>query len=194
MRRRHHLPSLWLFTDPRMGERLWDAIARLPDGSGIVFRHYDHPRRAELAARVAAIARRKHHMLVIAGDARLARRVGAAGTHLPARGPVMAGVVTAAAHGRAGIVRARRAGAVLVFVSPVFKTRSHGDAAGLGPLRFGLMVRGTNIDVAALGGMTAQRFHRLQSLGSSGWGAIDAWLGTGVNFIEIESSPRPSMG
>ena len=31
----------WLMTDERMGERLWEAIDRLPSGSGgIVFRHY----------------------------------------------------------------------------------------------------------------------------------------------------------
>ena len=34
------LPRLWLMTDERLGERLFEAIARLPEEAGIVFRHY----------------------------------------------------------------------------------------------------------------------------------------------------------
>lgn len=175
MRRRHKLPETWLFTDPRMGERLWAAIARLPRGSGIVFRHYAAPDRAALAGRVAAAARRHGHVLVVAGDAKLARRVGAAGTHLPAHAKA-ARALTAAAHGRRDIVRARRTGAALVFLSPVFATASHPGGRILGPLRFGLAARAARLPVAALGGMNAGRFKRMRALGAAAWGAIDAWL------------------
>ena len=170
------LPETWLFTDPRMGESLWTAIARLPGGSGIVLRHYGAPDRAALARRIAEAARRHGHMLVIAGDERLARRVGAAGTHMSDGGRPTRDVMTAAAHGRAGIIRARRAGAALVFLSPVFATRSHPGARPLGPVRFGLMTGGAGIAVAALGGMTPGRYARMQALGAQAWGAIDAWV------------------
>src|SRR5262245_49532125 len=33
-------PRDWLMTDERLGDRLWDAVDRLPAGAGIVFRHY----------------------------------------------------------------------------------------------------------------------------------------------------------
>ena len=59
MRRRNKLPERWLFTDERQGERLWDALQKLPRGSGVVFRHYDAPNRAELLRRVAEIAKRR---------------------------------------------------------------------------------------------------------------------------------------
>lgn len=178
MRRRHsqYLPETWLFTDPRMGEALWDAVRRLPRGSGIVLRHYDAADRTAVARRAAKLARRYGHMLVVAGDARLAQAVGAAGVHMPDGGRPTRDVITAASHDRAGLVRARRAGASLVFLSPVFPTNSHPGARTLGTLRFGLMAHGTGIAVAALGGMTAKRYARMQALGAQAWGAIDAWV------------------
>lgn len=177
MRRRHsqHLPETWLFTDPRMGEALWSAIPRLPRGSGIVLRHYDAMDRKAIARRAARLARRYGHMLVVAGDARLARAVGAAGVHMPDGGRPVRDVITAASHYRAGLVRARRAGASLVFLSPVFPTRSHPGARILGAVRFALIARGVGITVAALGGLTPKRYARMQALGAQAWGAIDAW-------------------
>ena len=177
MRHRHPLPEAWLFTDARMGDALWRAIARLPRGSGIVFRHDDAEDRQALARRVKAAARRGGHMLVVAGDAKLARRTGAAGVHVKTGHGAARPAMTAAAHGRADIVRAQRAGARLVFLSPVHATRSHPDATPLGRVRFGLMLHGAGIAVAALGGMTKRRFRALKPLGARGWGAIDAWIG-----------------
>ena len=178
MRRRNPapgpLPERWLFTDERQGDTLFAAIAALPRGSGIVFRHYETNHREALARKVARAARRHDHLLVVADDARLARRVGAAGTHMTTR-RFLPGALTAAAHGPADLVRAQRARARLVFLSPVFATRSHAGARPLGTVRFGLMARGAGVAVAALGGMDGERYRRLRALGANGWGAIDAW-------------------
>jgi thiamine-phosphate pyrophosphorylase len=64
----------------------------------------------------------------------------------------------------------------MVFVSPVFPTRSHPDEAVLGEagaLALALMTRKPAI---ALGGMDAEAGERLMRLGWAGWAAIDAWL------------------
>ena len=71
---------------------------------------------------------------------------------------------------------AERRGADAVFVSPVFATRSHPGARGLGVVRFGLLVRGCPVPVVALGGMDARRFRRVRGLGAYGWAGIDAWM------------------
>ncbi|MBB4633613.1 thiamine phosphate synthase [Sphingosinicella soli] len=178
MRRRHsqRLPEIWLFTDPRMGDALWEAIRRLPRGSGIVLRHYGAEDRKAVARRAAKLARRYGHMLVVAGDRRLARAVGAAGVHMPDGGRPVRDVITAASHDRAGLVRARRAGASLVFLSPAFPTRSHPGARTLSRVRFGLTARRAGIAVAALGGMNGKRYARMHALGAQAWGAIDAWM------------------
>lgn len=193
-------PQLWLFSDERLGERLWAALAALPRGAGLVLRHDHDPRRAALARRARAQTRRRGLALVVAGDARLARAVGADGLHRReaamrpgwpglrggagraggAGGAPRGGWRTASAHGVAGLVAARRARADLAFLGPVFATASHPGARPLGRVRLGLMLRAARAGraggplVAALGGMDARRFRGLRALGVAAWGAIDA--------------------
>ena len=158
--RKRHLPRAWLFTDPRIGDALWQAVERLPRGSGIIVRD------PVLACRIGRIAARRGLVMTVAGVS----HIGSSGRRGRGR------VVTASAHDRRQLVAARRAGADLVFLSPVFATRSHPGAPALGRVRFGLLARGAAIKVAALGGIDASRFHRLKALGAYGWGGIDAWL------------------
>jgi thiamine-phosphate pyrophosphorylase len=165
MRRRHPLPRLWLMTDERLGERLWDTLGRLPPGAGIVFRHYslgDEERQAlfdEVRRRSPAA------VLVCAGG----YLPGADGVH-NARGP---GLRTASAHNLRELRRAERRGADLVFLSPVFVTRSHPKALPLGHRRFARLARQTRLPVIALGGMDAERFRALRH--AYGWAGIDAF-------------------
>ena len=171
MRPRHPLPHLWLMTDERMGDSLWDALARLPRGSGVVFRHYalDPSERQALFARVTQVARRRGLVVVRAGEQRLGR--GAAGVH----GQRGQGLRTWPAHSRRAAIAGVRAGADLLFVSPVFATRSHPGARVLGRARLGLLIGGLPVPVIALGGMEVRRAGSLQPLGIYGWAAIDAW-------------------
>ncbi|WP_249276627.1 thiamine phosphate synthase [Sphingomonas baiyangensis] len=159
-------------TDERMGDALWPAIERLPRGGGIVFRHYATPEaeRRRLFARILVVARRRGLIVLSAGT----RLSGADGMHNPAR---RAGrcIVTRAAHSRIEALAALRAGAKLVFVSPVFATQSHPGARALGVLRFATMVRGIEERVVALGGMDATRARCIVKLGVRRWAAIDAW-------------------
>jgi thiamine-phosphate pyrophosphorylase len=181
--RRASVPTVWLFTDERLGgadagDPLWRAIARLPRGSAIVFRHYSlaPSARAALLARVAAEARR-------CGLAVVGSRISGApdGVHRPAHAPTRRTfgrhrLVTAGAHNRVEALAAFRAGADLVFFSPLFETRSHPGAPPLGPVRFGLAVRCLPGPVAALGGMNPARARRLKPLGAAGYAGIDCWV------------------
>ena len=174
MQRRHPLPRLWLMTDERQGEGLWAAIRRLPRGAGIVFRHYGLPsgERRVLFERVRREARRRHHLLLLAGPTRLARSWRADGSHDRIRRP---GIRSAPAHDLRELRAAELAGAELVFVSPVFPTRSHPGARTLGRPRFGLIARQARIKVIALGGVDRRRAAGLARLGAYGWAGIDAW-------------------
>jgi thiamine-phosphate pyrophosphorylase len=171
MRPRHPLPQLWLMTDERMGDSLWDALARLPRGSGVVFRHYGLPlgERRALFARVTQVARRRGLLVIRGGAERLGR--GEAGVH----GRRGKGLRTWPAHSRREAIAGIGAGADLLFVSPVFATRSHPGARALGRPRLGLMIRGLQIPVIALGGMDPRWAAGLKPLGIYGWAAIDAW-------------------
>ena len=167
MSRRQPLPRLWLMTDERQGEGLWEALDRLPKGAGVVFRHYGLARRERLALfeRVRRVARRKRLFLLAAGGG-----LRGDGTH-GGRGK---GLRSASAHGLAQLRTAERSGASLVFLSPAFPTRSHPGARALGPVRFGLIAGQARIPVIALGGMDARRARRLPHI--YGWAGIDAWM------------------
>ncbi len=167
------LPRLWLMTDERLGDGLMDAIRALPPGSGIIFRHYSLPLRDRRAvfARIRQLARAGGHCLLWAGSPRQARAVRADGAHGRARGAISAPV-----HSRRERIRAELAGARLLFVSPVFPTRSHPGARALGRVKFGQMTRGTRTPVIALGGMTQTRAKSLSVFDIYGWAAIDGLI------------------
>ena len=168
MRSRQPLPRLWLMTDERLGDGLLDAVAHLPDGAGIVLRHYSL---AEAARRAlfGAVKRAARGPVLLAGPAEQALAWGADGSHGRHRD-----ATTAPAHDSAGIRAAEAAGARLVFLSPVFATRSHPGAAVLGPEGFARLAAQTQLPVVALGGMNAPRAEGLS--GAYGWAGIDAWL------------------
>ena len=155
-------------TDERMGDALWPALRRLAPGSGVVFRHYSLGRRARLrlfvAVRRCARARR---LKVLSAGVRLPGADGAHGGRRPTSAP---------AHDRREARRAVRAGATLLFVSPVFATRSHPGAPALGPARAARIARGLGARTIALGGMDARRWRAVRRVGFAGWAAIDAWM------------------
>lgn len=169
-------PRTWLMTDERLGGRLWDAIDRLPEGSGIVFRHYglDRDARAELAARVSTICRERAFALAVAADADLARAVGADLIHKPAE-PATDLPFSLPIHSMVEAVGAGRLAASLIFVSPVFETRSHPGRTALGADLAKRIAKTARAPAIALGGMDARKFAHLSD-GFHGWAGIDAWL------------------
>ena len=172
MPRRQPLPRLWMMTDERQGDALFAALARLPEGAGIVFRHYslEPERRRRLFDRVRDVARDKEQMLLLAGSADEASAWGADGSH--GRGPGE-GWRSAPVHDLEQMRAAEAHGAELLFLSPVFPTRSHPGAVPLGVERFGDLAAQTKLPVIALGGMNAELFAQLDD--AYGWAAIDAW-------------------
>lgn len=171
---RQTLPSLWLVTDQRTDAVLARAMALLPRGAGVVFRHYHLPPR-ERAARFRAlvrVARGRGLVMAWAGSAAEARAVGAQACYGPARllarGPALVRLVTV--HSLREIGAAGRARADAVLLSPVFATRSHPGARGLGVVRFRMLEALSPVPVIALGGMDGRR---ARALGTNAWAAID---------------------
>ena len=145
-------------------------------------RHDGEADRMALGAELAHICRRNRLALVVAGDARLATALRA-GVHLRSGrwpGPVRmprhrrGSLITSSAHGPADLVRAARAGAELVFLSPAFATTSHPDVAALGPARWLRLAGLSVVPVAALGGVTGRNVRRLPARSCVAVGAIGA--------------------
>jgi thiamine-phosphate pyrophosphorylase len=169
-------PRDWLMTDERMGDRLWQAIERVPaETGGIMFRHHglDPTEREALGIKVANLARKRKLTLAVSRDHRLATRLGARLVHNPSE-PVDL-PFSCSVHDEREALAAREAGAELVFVSPVFPTRSHPSTTALGAERAAILAALSGCPAIALGGMTFGKFWELGPA-FHGWAAIDAWL------------------
>jgi thiamine-phosphate pyrophosphorylase len=155
MPRRQTLPEQWLVADHRLGRELERAVRRLPSGSGILFlyRELGAEQRKRLLARVRRLASSRH-LLVLDEAAGEAARV----------------------HDVRELRRVRLARTPVLFLSPVFATRSHPRWPPLKRRSIVAMLRLARAPVIALGGMNARRFRSVGKLGFAGWAAIDAWI------------------
>lgn len=187
-RQRDRIARVWIVSDARNDASLDRALARLPRGSGLVFRHY-HLDAASRRARFRDLlraGRARGHCVALAGSAAQARAMGAGATYgsprLLARGPALARLVTV--HSLAELAAAHRARASAVLLSPVFPTRSHPGGTLLGSLRFRLIAARARVPVIALGGMDKARARRLRW---PAWAAIDAFCDKATQRNPVDS-------
>ena len=178
-RTRSAVPEIWLFTDERNDAILDRAILRLPRRSGIIFRHYhlsDPMRRARFQT-VKKLARRRGHIVFLAGSPTLAKRWRADGVHgRLQRRSNMAGLLhSAPVHDAREIQQANRCGSAIFFLSPIFATRSHPGQRPLNAAQVRRLAALCNGAVIYLGGMDAYRYRRRKNLLTHGWAAIDAF-------------------
>jgi len=106
-----------------------ERIARaIPRGAAVVLRDYGAPARKALALRLRTICSERGLLLLVGGDATLAREVGADGVHLRARdlsqyaqSPIQNLIVSAACHSLDELQLVHKTGAHVAFLSPVFE-------------------------------------------------------------------------
>lgn len=167
MERRQRVPRQWLVADARLGDELWEAVGRLPRGSGVLLLYRDLPKakRERLLRRLRVAARRQ--ALVIADEVTgQARRV----------------------HDARELRTA--AGISLLFLSPLFPTRSHPDWKPVPRMRAAALARLAKVPVIALGGIDESRFRRIGGLGFAGWAGIDVWARPVRSLKSRDRAPR----
>lgn len=173
------LPLIWLLSDARNDAGLEAALAKLPEGSGFVFRHYHlkDDERADRFNTLAEIARKHGHVVVFARDSDLARSLGADGVYGPLEDLAEARTLLrlATAHDEEELQAAIDAGVEGIFLSPVFPTASHPGAETLGVYGFNALAQRSPVPVIALGGMN---YARAWELDWPRWGAIDGLAST----------------
>jgi 8-oxo-dGTP diphosphatase len=113
----------------------------------------------DLAARVIERARAHGARVLVNGNLKLARELGADGVHLPSAQlketrlrPDLA-LVGASCHDADELARAQALGADFVVLGPVAPTPTHPGAAGLGWARFAALLKDCPLPVYALGGL-----------------------------------------
>jgi thiamine-phosphate pyrophosphorylase len=159
------------------------AALSLPRGSAIILRHTDEKVRAALAVALQSIAHQRGLLLLVAGDAALAARIGADGLHLPEtraregkhwKALRPSWLITVAAHSERALLRAVGSGADAALLAPAFPTLSHRTRTAIGVARLRLMAERARLPVYALGGVNAQTAQRLVGARLAGIAAIDA--------------------
>ncbi len=180
------LPKRFVLTDATRNIDPLEQLARLNEDDALVLRHYELSplKRLNLAQALRQATKTAGVRFLIAGDDRLVSEVRADGLHLPSWLTKHGGVrtagkpgwlVTAAAHNEIELRRAIAVGADAVMLSPVFPTRSHPGAPGLGVIRVAQLAAVTSIPAYALGGMTPQSMHRLRGIRQlAGWASVSA--------------------
>ena len=167
---------LWLISDARNDALLERAIARLPRGSGLVFRHYHLPpeQRRQRFVQLAKQIRNRGGVIVLAGDTAMARRWRADGCYGAPVGGAGHGLIRLlTVHDMRELARTNAmTGPAQTLISPVFATRTHPGGAHLGVPRFATLARLSRLPVIALGGMTRARARHIGAV-IDGWAAID---------------------
>jgi len=175
---------MWFVTDEARVADVAGAVAALPSGTGVIFRHYGARDRDALARRVAALCRARRLVFVVAQDWRLAAMVRADGLHLPEhaarRWPsgarlwrrMRGAILTVAAHGARGLADAERLKASAALLAPVFPTASHPGRAALGMVRAAALTRNRKLPVYALGGVGPKRLAHVRAAGFAGIAGI----------------------
>jgi thiamine-phosphate pyrophosphorylase len=192
-------PRVVMVTDPSYGDEriVWcvkEAGAAMPPGSLAV--QLRDKARARVSLRVFAgelrlVTRAAGALLVINGDAEIARDVGADGVHLGggagrvqrARATMQRPAwVSVAAHTGEEVRRALDEGADAVLVSPVYDSTGGKKGRGPGVLRDARAIAGANMSVVALGGVDAARAPECIAAGADAVAVVRALLGAAEPF------------
>ena len=182
-----HLPALFFFSDPKRTPHPEDIATLLPEGCGLVYRHFGEshaPQRARLLRKIAS----DHGLTLLIGeDHDLAIEVEADGVHLREQSLWRAAGLHAA-HPELKLTIACHdadkvrdmptdAGLCAIFASPVFVSASPSaiGAAPLGLKGARAFVEAGSLPVYGLGGINCDNIGSLRDSGLSGVGAVDAF-------------------
>jgi thiamine-phosphate pyrophosphorylase len=175
------LPRLLFVTDPVRTPDPEAVAARLPAGSGVIYRPFGAPDAPRCAAALKAIATARGLVLLIGGDEALAMACAADGVHLPEalidkgaglRRAHPDWILTAAAHSLDAARRAA-AGCDAVLASTVFASNSASAGPPMGARAFAALVQAAPLPVYALGGVNVRTAPDLAGSGAQGFAMVE---------------------
>lgn len=177
-----NLPGGFVLSDPKRTPDIIQLASNLPEGTGLIYRHYGADDRFEVAARLKAISKHRNLVFLISYDPDLQAAIRPNGVHYPKRMLTCIQqrqnsqnlIQTASAHTRRQASKAFIAGADACLVSSVFPSRSPSAPLAMGVHRFRAIARGLAKPVYALGGVTNENVEQLN--GSYGIAMVEGSL------------------
>ena len=181
----NNLPITILVSDDVRMANPEPLLRFLPRGAFVLLRSKSEARLCKLAGEIIPRARQLGIKVLIAGPVRLAHKLGADGAHLNEatikrrktsdiwpggrmrKGTLRKGfVLSASAHGRAGLMRAKGAGVDFVLLGQVYPSHSHPGNKPLGTIGFCLLAGQSPVPVVAIGGINRNNARRLTPAGA----------------------------
>ncbi len=181
------LPPLFFVTDPKRTPHPEDIAVHLPDGCGLIYRHFGEGHALQRARLLRKITSDHGLTLMIGEDFNLAAEVQADGIHLRQQSLGKAAELklrfpelrlSAACHDLATLKTLTESEDLhAIFISPVFSSQSP-SAEHVKPLGIKGVLQFTEIStlpVYGLGGIGCDNIDSLRHTGLSGIGAVDAF-------------------
>ena len=152
----------------------------------VIFREYDleSKDREEVARKIIKICREKNHKILIGKDLAMARKLRADGIHFSDNDKLPIQIFNRqnlprefifsfACHNFLSVLKSHRLKADVIFISPIFITKSHPDVEPLGLMQLSKIIRISKIPIFALGGVNKQNIRILQKVGAQGFGGVE---------------------
>ncbi len=160
----------------------------MPQNSAFIFREYDlnQQKRQELAEKIFAICQEKSCKFLIGKDLELARKIEADGVHFSDldfvdgfdNASVVAGfarkfTISLSCHSLQSVQKAQNSGADVIFLSPIFATKSHANAKTLDLENLAEACKSSTKPIFALGGISEKNLASIAKCGARGFGGIE---------------------
>lgn len=163
-------------TDLRKVPELFEKLKTTKKRPIVIFREYDNPKRKELLGELLKLK----HIVLVAGDPKLAAQRRAAGLHLPShmlklrkkwKRKFPNKLLSASVHNEKELYMAKISGADIVIISPVLEN-PYNNKAPLGVVNAAKILKNNNKHAYALGGITTNSWKTLKCISISGIGAL----------------------
>ncbi|MFN4024361.1 MAG: thiamine phosphate synthase [Hyphomonas sp.] len=174
------LPPAFFLTDPVRTPDPAAIAAGLPEGWGVIYRHFGAEGREAGARALRSICRRRGLVLLIGADPQLASAVGADGVHWPGR---IAGearrwkdrfrLQTASAHSRSELGQIGTLPVNAGLFSAIFPSGSTSAGPPVGALRFRRIAMASPMPLYGLGGVDPDNAGMIS--GFAGLAAVEGW-------------------
>lgn len=180
------LPPALFLTDPDRTPHPEQIAGGLPQGWGMIYRHFGAEDRTLVAGRLAALCRDRGLAFLIAADPALAELTGADGVHWPHKLRDQAALwrkrfrlQTVSAHNQKELAEVQDLPVDAVILSAVFPSSSPSAGKALGVPGFHTLVSASRLPVYGLGGVTPENAAEISRF--AGLAAVDGWKCFAVN-------------
>ena len=184
-RHKSRLSPLVFMSDPARTGDVTEAVAGLPKGCALIYRHFGEGRRAIIARALRQVTHDNAQQLLIGGgDVELAMAVKADGVHFK-RDAALSGphklraenkqIIITMAGLKTGKYRASLSCLDGLFISSIFPSQSPSAGEAIGTEALKARCEVLPVPIFALGGITAKTAPQLLGSGASGLAAIDGF-------------------